>query len=151
MTGQALREESMSRTRKIESRKARQVKNKVKSMLIIFIDIKGSVHKEFILAYQTANSAHYCDVLGDCLKMCEDFAQDFGDKITGCSIITAHRLKLPFSPGNSLPKTTYLSSPNTPTFLIGRHFDTIEVIEAESLAVLTTLTEHDFQDEFKEW
>jgi hypothetical protein len=30
--------------------------------------------------------------------------------------------------------------------LKGRHFDTTEVIEAESQAVLNTLTEHDFQD-----
>jgi hypothetical protein len=34
--------------------------------------------------------------------------------------------------------------------LKGRHFDTIEVIEAESRAVLNILTEHDFQDAFKE-
>jgi hypothetical protein len=33
--------------------------------------------------------------------------------------------------------------------LNGRHFDTIEVIEAKSQAVLSTLTEHDFQDTFK--
>jgi hypothetical protein len=33
--------------------------------------------------------------------------------------------------------------------LKGRHFDTIEVIEAESQAVLNTLTEHDFQDALK--
>jgi hypothetical protein len=33
----------------------------------------------------------------------------------------------------------------------GRHFHPIEVIEAESQAVLNTLTEHDFQDAFKEW
>jgi hypothetical protein len=30
--------------------------------------------------------------------------------------------------------------------LKGRHFDTIEVIEAESQAMLNTLTEQDFQD-----
>jgi hypothetical protein len=30
-----------------------------------------------------------------------------------------------------------------------RHFDTIEVLEAESQAVLNTLTEHGFQDAFK--
>jgi hypothetical protein len=35
--------------------------------------------------------------------------------------------------------------------LKGRHFDTNEVIEAESQAVLNTLTEHDFQDAFKKW
>jgi hypothetical protein len=33
--------------------------------------------------------------------------------------------------------------------LNGRHFDTIEVMEAESQAVLNTLIEHDFQDAFK--
>jgi hypothetical protein len=31
----------------------------------------------------------------------------------------------------------------------GRHFDTVEVIEAESHAVLNTLTEQDFQAAFK--
>jgi hypothetical protein len=35
--------------------------------------------------------------------------------------------------------------------LKGRHFDTTEVIEAESQAVLNTLTEHAFQDAFKKW
>jgi hypothetical protein len=33
--------------------------------------------------------------------------------------------------------------------LKGRHFDTVKVIEAESQAVLNTLTEHDFQNAFK--
>jgi hypothetical protein len=33
--------------------------------------------------------------------------------------------------------------------LKGRHFDTTEGIEAESQAVLNTLTEHNFQDAFK--
>jgi hypothetical protein len=37
------------------------------------------------------------------------------------------------------------------TNLKGCHFDTIKVIEAESQAVLNTLTEHDFQDAFKQW
>jgi hypothetical protein len=34
--------------------------------------------------------------------------------------------------------------------LKGCHLDAIEVIETESQAVLNTLTEHDFQDAFKE-
>jgi hypothetical protein len=33
--------------------------------------------------------------------------------------------------------------------LKGRHFEALEVIEAESQAVLYTLAEHDFQDAFK--
>jgi hypothetical protein len=40
-------------------KKARQMKSKVKSMLIIFFDIKRIVHKEFALECQTLNSAYY--------------------------------------------------------------------------------------------
>jgi hypothetical protein len=35
--------------------------------------------------------------------------------------------------------------------LKGRHFDTIEVTEAESKPMLNTLTERDFQKAFKKW
>jgi hypothetical protein len=35
--------------------------------------------------------------------------------------------------------------------LESRHFDTIEVIKAESQPVLKTLTEHNFQGAFKKW
>jgi hypothetical protein len=35
--------------------------------------------------------------------------------------------------------------------LKGCHFDTTEVIRVESLAMLKTLREHDFQDALKKW
>jgi hypothetical protein len=38
-------------------------KRKVKSMLIVFFDIKGIVHKEFVLTGQTANSKYCCDII----------------------------------------------------------------------------------------
>jgi hypothetical protein len=63
----AFGEESISRTSKVQThrnrKKASQVKSKVKIMLIIFSDIKGNVHKEFVLAGQAVISAYYCDVL----------------------------------------------------------------------------------------
>jgi hypothetical protein len=40
-----------------------KIKSKVKSMLIIFLAIKGIVHKEFVLAGQTFNSAYCCEDL----------------------------------------------------------------------------------------
>jgi hypothetical protein len=43
-------------------KKVRQMKSKVKSTLIIFLDIKGIVHKEFVLASQTVKSAYSYDV-----------------------------------------------------------------------------------------
>jgi hypothetical protein len=68
---QAFREESMSHSWVFEwnspntprPKRARQVKSKVKSMLIIFFDIKVIAIKEFILAGQMVSSAYYCDVL----------------------------------------------------------------------------------------
>jgi hypothetical protein len=46
-----------------QTEETRQVKRKVKSMIIIFLDIRAIVHKEFVLASQAVNSAYYCDVL----------------------------------------------------------------------------------------
>jgi hypothetical protein len=68
-------------------------------MLIIIYD-KGNVRKDLVLAGQTGNSAYYCDFYGEYVKLCEDFATNFGDK-TRCCVATMHR----FSPGNFLPKT----------------------------------------------
>jgi hypothetical protein len=138
------------------------MKSKVKSMLIIFCDIKGNVHKEFILAGQTVSSAYYCDVYGDCMKMCEDFTPNFGNKIIGCCITTTHCLTLPFSQGIFDQKHyCCLLPPYSPDLapcdfslflqsemkLKGRCFDTIEVIEAESQAVLG----HDVENALKLW
>jgi hypothetical protein len=53
----------MEKSKLTETEEGGQVKSKVKSLLIIFFDIKGIVHKEFILAGQTVSSAYYCDVL----------------------------------------------------------------------------------------
>jgi hypothetical protein len=51
-----------------------------------------------------------------------------------------------------LPHPSYFSLfPRLKIKLRDRHFDTPEVMEAESQAVPNTLTDHDFQDEFKKW
>jgi hypothetical protein len=60
-----------------------------------------------------------------------------------------------FSTREFLTKNNTTLVPHSPYFslfprfkikLKGRHFDTIDVIETESQAMLNTLTEHDFQD-----
>jgi hypothetical protein len=67
MIRQALGEENITRTRKVQThwdwKKMRQVKSTVKNMLIIFFNIKGIVIIEFVLAGQRVNSAYYCFVL----------------------------------------------------------------------------------------
>jgi hypothetical protein len=44
-------------------KKVRQVKSNVKSMLIIFFDIKKIVYKKFVLTGKTVSSAYCCDIL----------------------------------------------------------------------------------------
>jgi hypothetical protein len=68
-----------------------QAQKNVRQMntLIVFFDIKGMIKKGFILAGQTVNSA--C-----CVRMCKNFASNFGDKRTGCRITKTYHLTLPF-------------------------------------------------------
>jgi hypothetical protein len=70
---------------------------------------------------------------------------------------TRHSLILRFSTGNLWPERTWLLSPTHSTFLFSWlkiklkdcHFDTIEVIDADSHSLLNILTEHDFQEAVK--
>jgi hypothetical protein len=52
------------------------------------------------LSWQAKQSIPHATVMfyGDCLKICENFAPNFGDKITGCCITTTRLFTLPFSP-----------------------------------------------------
>jgi hypothetical protein len=54
------------------------------------------------LPWQAKQSIPSTDVTfyGDGVKMCEDFAPNFGDQRTDCCIMTALHLTLAFSPGN---------------------------------------------------
>ena len=45
------------------SKKARQVKSNLKSMIITLFDSKGTVHKEFVPTGQNVNSGFNCEVL----------------------------------------------------------------------------------------
>jgi hypothetical protein len=94
---------------------------------------------------------------GDYLEVCEDFAPNFGDRTTGCCIMTTQS-HASFFPREFFTKNNMTVVPHPPySFLFprlklqfkGRHFDTNEVIEAESQAMLNTLAEHDLRDAFK--
>jgi hypothetical protein len=60
-------EESMSHTWVCEWKSQRKPRHKkvrqMKSMFIIFFDIKEIVHKEFDLAGPSVSSAYHCDIL----------------------------------------------------------------------------------------
>jgi hypothetical protein len=62
------------------SKKARQMRSKVTSMLIIFFDFKEIVHKEFLIAGQTVNSAYCRDVSRRLREDVRRLSIDFGGK-----------------------------------------------------------------------
>jgi hypothetical protein len=91
---------------------------------------------------------------GDWVTMWEAVAPNFGNKRTGCCIITTHRITISFLLGNLLPKTTWLSSPTHPTFLRFPSWNQnwkAAILTQLKCAVLNTFTEHDFQDGFERW
>jgi hypothetical protein len=69
-------------------------------MFIIFFDTKEMFVKNSF--WQAKQSLAHTTVAfyGDRVKICEEFAPNFGNKRTGCCIMTTHCLTLPFSPGN---------------------------------------------------
>jgi hypothetical protein len=125
-------------------------------MLIIFFDTKRIVKMEFFLACKTANSAYYCKVL---LRMHENVRrlhpELWRQKIAAASrqLTVSHFLyHQGFFTKNNMtsPHTLLLSVSSIEDKLKGRHFETNEVIEAESQAMLNTLTERDSQGTFKQ-
>jgi hypothetical protein len=129
-------------------KRSRQVNNKVRSMLIIFVDIKLIVDKEFVLAGQTVNSTYYCDVLWRVRENARRLRPEHWwqknwllhhDNAPSCNFLFTRKF---------LTKTNMTVVPHTSYFslfrrlkikLKCRHFDPTEVIEAESQAVLNTL------------
>jgi hypothetical protein len=75
----------------VRPEKVKQAKSKVKSILIVFFNIKGLVHKEFFLSFLHTTVMFYIKSV----KMCEDFAIK---KLAVAS--QRHTLTFPFSPGS---------------------------------------------------
>jgi hypothetical protein len=152
MIRQAFGEESRSLTMKdqtTETERARQVESKVKSMLIIFFDIRGIVHKEFVLAGQIVNSAYYCDILRRLSENVQSLRFEFWRQKywqTPSHMASGFLTKTNMTVA---PYPLYFSPfPRLKIKLKSRHFQITEMIDAESQAVLGTITEHDFKDAF---
>jgi hypothetical protein len=58
----------------------------MKSILIISFDIKGIIHKEFVLAGKTVNWAYCCDVSRRLREIVRRLHPNFRDKRNGCCI-----------------------------------------------------------------
>lgn len=149
-------------------RKPRHVRNNIKSILIVFFDIQGIVHKEFIPAGQTVNGNFYCDVLKRLLEsiqckrpskwMSNDWALHHDNTPAHTSVAVTELLAsknvtvIPhpnYSP--DLAPCDFFLFPKLKFHMKGRCFDTVEEIEAESQRVLDTITRTDFQQCMESW
>jgi hypothetical protein len=82
MKRQALKEENVSRTQVFEwkcpdslrPKNMRQVKSKVKSMLIVFLDITNNTSWHARQSYSHITVVFF----RDCIKMCENFTPNYG-------------------------------------------------------------------------
>ena len=166
-----LETEQQSSQRKTPSslrpKKACQVRSNIKSMLIIFFDIRGIVHKEFVPPGQTVNGKFYCEVL----RLRENVRRKWpemwmnGDWLLHHDNAPAHtslvvREFLTKNNITTVPHPDYspdLAScdfyvfPKMKLWLKGWHFVSTEEIQAESQQVLNTLMPADFNECFQKW
>jgi hypothetical protein len=70
----------MQNSKLTKNKEVRQIKSKVRNMLIVCFDIKGAVNKEFILAGQNSILHTAMTFHGNCVKMCKVSASNFGNK-----------------------------------------------------------------------
>jgi hypothetical protein len=123
----------------------------VKSILIIFFDIKGFIPKEFVLAGQRVNFAYYCAVLRRLRENLRRLRFELRRQKDNAPSHTS------FFAREFLTKNNMITIPIHLTFLFSRlkiklecsHLHTSEVIETESQTVLNILPEHDLKNAFK--
>ena len=148
-----------------DRKKVRQVCSNIKS---VFFDIRGNVHKEFVPPGQTVNGKFYCEVLR---RMRENVRHKWpemcknGDWLLHHDNAPTHTLLFvrEFLTKNNMttvPHSAYSPDlapcafyvfPKKKFQLKGRHFVSIEEIQAKSQQVLNTLTVADFNECFQKW
>jgi len=134
-------------------KKVCQVCSNVKSMLIIFFNIQGIIHKEFVPPGQTVNGKFYCEVLKwlreDIQCKCPDkwkknnWFLHHGNAPAQTSLVVRQFLNsknitvIPHSPYSpDLTPSNFFLFPEMKLWLKGRHFDTTEEIHAETQEVI---------------
>jgi len=141
-------------------------RSRVKTMIIVFFNSHGIVHKEFVPPGQTVNHAFYIDVLERLRKWVQRVQTDIADDWvlhhdntpahTALSIREFLAKKSipvlphpPYSP-DLAPSDFYLF-PKLKLKLKGHHFGTIENIQKVVTDELNTLTENDFRYCYDQW
>lgn len=147
-------------------KKARMSKSRVKTMLIVFFDAKGVVHKEFVPQGQTVNAAYYVDVLERLrkrvIRVRKNIAATWVLHLDNAPSHTSLRVREflakhnvatlpqpPYSP--DLAPADFFLFPRIKTTLKGRRFDSIDAIQAAVTTALKEVPVEAFERAYRAW
>ena len=148
-----------------QPKKVHKVCSNIKSMLIIFLDIRGIVHKEFVPPGQTVNGKFYCEVLRQLRENVKQKRPEMwkngnwllhhGNAAAHTSLVREFLTKKNMT---TVPHPAYSPDLAPCDFYVflkmklqlkGQRFVSIEEVQAESQQVLNTLTPADFTECFQ--
>lgn len=153
-------------TKSPRPKKARMSKSKVKVMLIVFFDVRGVVHSEFVPEGQTVNADFYLEVL----KRLKQRVNRVRPTIAGnwklhhdnapshtSSKVTAYLTQIgvptipqpPYSP--DMAPADFFLFPKVKSALKGHHHGTISVVKQATTRCLKEVPESAYQGAFEAW
>ena len=149
-------------------KKARISRSKIKVMLAVFFDSKGTVHHEFVPRCQMVNKQLYQDVLVYLRaavrrkrpELWENQTLDVAPRQWAAhasllirSYLAKHKTSVvPHSPCSpELAPADFFLFPKLKTTLKRRRFQTIEEIQQNAITELRAITESAFQEAFQQW
>ncbi|UYV76602.1 hypothetical protein LAZ67_14001427 [Cordylochernes scorpioides] len=144
----------------LPSKKARMSKSRIKTMIIVFFDIRGIVHCEFVPQGQTVKSAFYLDVLKrlkrriarvrndikDTVKLHHDNATSHTAFIITNFLARSNTSVIPHPPysPNLAPCDLFLF-PRLKREMKGKHWETVENIQHHVTTFLRSIPVEEFQ------
>lgn len=149
-----------------QAKKTRKVPSKIKTMLIVFFDTKGIIHREFVPQGQTITGAFYLEVLQRLMGRIRRIRPEYRNSDDWCllhdnapshtSLIVRQFLARnqvcvlnhsPYSP--DLAPCDFSLFPKIKMKLKGRIFDVIETIQSESTRILEAIPKIELEQAFE--
>lgn len=149
-------------------KKARMSKSKFKAMMIVFFDVKGIVHIEWVPEGQTVNQHYYISVLTTLRERVRRKRNDLWKKKTWIlhqdnapahnalsvkTFLANHNIPIldhpPYSP--DLAPCDFFLFPKVKSALKGTRFESVEAVKEKATEVMYGLTENDLQHCYDQW
>ncbi|UYV68864.1 hypothetical protein LAZ67_6001339 [Cordylochernes scorpioides] len=147
-------------------KKARMSKSRIKTMIIVFFDIRGIVHCEFLPQGQTVNSAFYLEVLRrlkrriarvrtdikNTVKLHHDNATSHTAFIITNFLARSNTPVIPHPPYSpDLAPCDFFLFPRLKREMKGKHWETVENIQHHVTTFLRSIPVEEFQGAFQAW